>query len=86
MFTQAEFNPRRRLVCYALVSRYSNYGRGGFYRRPSRLVRFVCGDLAWDGGAGRISWPDKILICNVAGIGPRPRPFFDDMPRCDLPR
>lgn len=66
MFTQAEFNPRRRVVCYAFISRYSNYGRGGFYRRPSRLVRFVeSGEFAWDGGAGRISWPERVTVESV---------------------
>jgi len=81
MFTQADFNPRRRIVCFALVSRYSNFGRGGFYRRPSRLVRFKCGEFAWDGGRGRISWPEKIYVCNLLSVS---LPPSIDMPSCEL--
>lgn len=77
MFTQAEFNPRQRLVCRALISRYSHLGRGGFYRRPSRLVRFACGDWAWDGGRGRVSWPEQVCIESFFRI---PLP-----PGCDMP-
>lgn len=65
MFTQAEFNPRRRTVCYAWIARVG--GAGGLWMRPSRLVRFSSsGEYAWDGGHGRISWPEQIFgICNL---------------------
>lgn len=52
MFTRADYNKRRRrLGIFAMVHRpgWRNW-------RPSQLVRFRCGDLAWWGGGDRFSW------------------------------
>lgn len=56
MFAQAGFNPRRTFVCYAYIMRPEWFPRF----RPSRLVRFASGEYAWDGGHGRISWPEQV--------------------------
>lgn len=57
MFTQAGFNPRHRVICYAAIRR-----RGWKWPRASRLVRFVpSNEYAW-AGAGGVSWPDQVAI------------------------
>lgn len=55
MFLRGGFNPRRRRtgVC-ALVNR-----AGTRWVRPAQLVRFACGDFAWEGARG-ISWPEAV--------------------------
>lgn len=66
MFTQAEFNPRRSFVCYGFIMR-----RGWTWFRASRMVRFASGEYAWDGGHGRITWPEQVtFIGNVSAIRP----------------
>lgn len=64
MFTQAGFNKRRRTVCYGFIMRHE-----WSWFRASRMVRFASGELAWDGGHGRISWPEQVaLIGNLRAI------------------
>lgn len=52
MFAMAGFNPRaRRLRIKTMIH------RGGFRDwRPSQLVEFASGDLAWRGAGARFSW------------------------------
>ena len=63
MFARAGFNPRRRRVFYALVSR-----RGARWRRPAALVEFRSGDWVWEGAGERFTWPEDIYICSLIAV------------------
>ena len=82
MFTQAGFNPRRRVICHGFIARIG--ANGAPWMRPSRLVRFESGEYAWDGGRGRISWPEQLFgICSLRWIGSGVPP--EKRPRSRLP-
>lgn len=73
----AGFNPRRRsLRIYALIGRI-----GRQWVRPAQLVRFQCGDLAWEGRRG-ISWPEHVVFVDKIFS-----PVWKyDLPQSELPR
>ncbi len=76
MFVQAGFNDEEyRIVCAAFVRRY-----GRRWVRPSFLITWPCGDLAWGGDRG-VSWPEQIRIVSVIPAG-----SSIDYPRSPLPQ
>lgn len=83
MFTQAGFNPRHRVLARGMIYR-AEWKRGA---RPSALVMFECGDLAWLGrgpiGAG-VSWGEQVLVRSLFW------PIFEGirgrLEACELPR
>lgn len=59
MFLQAGFNPRTlaRRIAYAMVRRLDRR-----WTRPAELFQLECGDFAWYGGSGRVSWGEQLRI------------------------